>query len=68
MKSKQNFQSAYEVLQHNAQLLQQNQQPNIDELMQIVSESISAYQVCQSRIFEVEQALQQAFKQQALDN
>ncbi|WP_019518855.1 exodeoxyribonuclease VII small subunit [Faucicola boevrei] len=63
MQTNQDFQSAYDVLQHNAKLLQQTQQPNIDELMQIVSESISAYQVCQTRIDAIEKALQQAFEQ-----
>ena len=43
------FKTAYELLKHNAQTLQQSQEPNIDELMAIVEESIQAYKVCQSR-------------------
>ena len=50
-----------DILQNNAQALQNSQQPNIDELMAVVEESIAAYKVCQSRIDAVEQALTQAF-------
>lgn len=55
------FQSAYQLLKANAQQLQSSQQPNIDELMTIVEQSISAYKVCQARIDAVERALNQAF-------
>lgn len=55
------FQSAYQLLKANAQQLQSSQQPNIDELMAIVEQSISAYKVCQTRIDAVERALNQAF-------
>ena len=58
------FKTAYDVLQKNAQTLQHAQEPNIDELMTIVEESINAYKVCQNRIEAVEQALNQAFEQQ----
>ena len=56
------FKSAYDVLKNNAQLLQQSQEPNIDELMTIVEQSIDAYKICQSRIDAVESSLNQAFK------
>ena len=55
------FQSAYQLLKANAQQLQSSQQPNIDELMTIVEQSIAAYKVCQTRIDAVERALNQAF-------
>ena len=55
------FQSAYQLLKANAQQLQSSQQPNIDELMAIVEQSIAAYKVCQTRIDAVERALNQAF-------
>lgn len=57
----QDFKTAYDILQKNAQTLQNSQEPNIDELMSIVEESITAYKVCQIRIDAVEQALNQAF-------
>lgn len=59
----QDFKTAYQILQNNVKLLEQSDEPNIDELMQIVEESINAYKVCQSRITAVEMALQQAFEQ-----
>lgn len=58
----QDFKTAYNVLQKNAQTLQNSQEPNIDELMNIVEESINAYKVCQSRIDAVEASLNQAFE------
>lgn len=63
MTSPQDFKTAYQILQNNVQTLEQTTEPNIDELMQIVEESIHAYKVCQSRITAVETALQQAFEQ-----
>lgn len=60
----QDFKTAYDILQNNAQTLQNSQEPNIDELMAIVEQSISAYKVCQTRIEAVEQALNQAFESQ----
>lgn len=61
MTTPQDFKTAYQILQNNVKLLEQSDEPNIDELMQIVEESINAYKVCQSRIVAVENALQQAF-------
>ncbi len=55
------FKTAYDILQNNAQALQNSQQPNIDELMAVVAQPIAAYKVCQSRMDAVEQALTQAF-------
>lgn len=58
------FKTAYEVLKTNAQTLQNSTDPNIDELMAIVEQSIAAYKICQSRIDAVESALNQAFEPQ----
>lgn len=58
----QDFKTAYDILQNNAQTLQNSQEPNIDELMAIVEQSISAYKVCQTRIEAVEKSLNQAFE------
>lgn len=60
----QDFKTAYDILQSNAQTLQNSQEPNIDELMAIVEQSISAYKVCQTRIEAVEKSLNQAFESQ----
>lgn len=55
------FKAAYEVLKNNASLLQQQTEPDIDNLMTTVEESIAAYKVCQARIDAVQQALDAAF-------
>jgi exodeoxyribonuclease VII small subunit len=56
MKAK-TFRDAYGVLQRHAQTLREQDQPNIDDLLAIVTESAAAYKVCQDRIAAVEQAL-----------
>lgn len=55
------FKTAYDILQNNAQILQNSEEPNIDTLMDIVAESVTAYKACQTRIEAVEKALEQAF-------
>lgn len=55
------YQDAYHTLKKNAELLQQSEHIDIDALMEIVQESISAFKVCQSRIDAVEKALADAF-------
>ena len=54
------FRAAYGVLQEHAQTLRQQKEPNIDELLSIVTESVAAYKVCKERIDAVEKALQEA--------
>ncbi|WP_296650849.1 exodeoxyribonuclease VII small subunit [Rhodoferax sp.] len=54
------FKDAYGVLQKNAQKLRDQQEPNIDELLTIVTQSVDAYKVCQERIDAVEKALEHA--------
>ena len=54
------FKQAYGVLQQHAQTLRNQQEPNIDDLLTIVTESVQAYKVCQQRIEAVEKALKKA--------
>lgn len=54
------FREAYGVLQQHAQTLRNQSEPNIDDLLTIVTESVSAYKVCKQRIDAVEQALKTA--------
>ncbi|CAN5190059.1 hypothetical protein BH10PSE16_BH10PSE16_38990 [soil metagenome] len=54
------FKQAYGVLQQHAQTLRDQREPNIDDLLTIVTESVQAYKVCQQRIEAVERALEKA--------
>jgi len=54
------FKASYGVLQQHAQTLRDQQEPNIDDLLTIVTESVGAYKVCQARIDAVEKALEKA--------
>jgi exodeoxyribonuclease VII small subunit len=54
------FRDAYGVLQRHAETLRNQQEPNIDDLLNIVTESVGAYKVCKDRIDAVEKALEQA--------
>ena len=54
------FKEAYGTLQRHAQTLRDQQEPNIDDLLNIVTESVAAYKVCQTRIDAVEKALEKA--------
>lgn len=54
------FKEAYGVLQQHAQTLRNQQEPNIDDLLTIVTESVAAYKTCQQRIEAVEKALEKA--------
>lgn len=55
-----NFKEAYGVLSRHAQALRDQQEPNIDDLLSIVTESVDAYKVCKQRIDAVEAALERA--------
>ena len=59
--AEQTFQQAYAVLRAHAETLRAQQEPNIDDLLTIVTESVEAYKTCQVRIDAVEKALEQAF-------
>lgn len=54
------FKEAYGVLQQHAETLRDQQEPNIDDLLNIVTESVGAYKVCKERIDAVEKALEKA--------
>ncbi|WP_370587749.1 exodeoxyribonuclease VII small subunit [Psychrobacter sp. JCM 18901] len=52
------------MLKTNAAELQQQDEPDIDNLMTTVEESIAAYRVCETRINAVQQALDAAFAEE----
>lgn len=54
------FREAYGTLAQHAQTLREQHEPNIDDLLDIVTESVAAYKVCQTRIDAVEKALEKA--------
>ena len=56
------FKEAWGVLQRHAQSLRTQNEPNIDDLLGIVTESVAAYKVCQSRVEAVEKALEAALQ------
>lgn len=56
------FKEGYEILKKNAELLESQEEPDIDNLMKIVEESMSAYKTCKSRVDAVQQALNETFK------
>jgi exodeoxyribonuclease VII small subunit len=62
----QTFKEAYGVLSGHAQALREQQEPNIDQLLNIVTESVAAYKVCKERIDAVETALMQALADPAV--
>ncbi|MDS7968835.1 exodeoxyribonuclease VII [Acinetobacter sp. V117_2] len=57
------FKEGHAILKRNAELLDSQESPDIDNLMKIVEESISAYKACKSRIEAVQQALDETFKE-----
>ncbi|MBS7325788.1 MAG: exodeoxyribonuclease VII small subunit [Thiopseudomonas sp.] len=54
------FKQAYHTLQQHAETLRNQQEPNIDDLLTLVTESVTAYNVCKERIDAVEKAMEQA--------
>ncbi|MBJ8505691.1 exodeoxyribonuclease VII small subunit [Acinetobacter seifertii] len=57
------FKDGHDILKKNAELLESQESPDIDNLMKLVEESISAYKACKSRIEAVQQALDETFKE-----
>ena len=55
------FKQAFAILKQNAERLEEQQEPDIDQLMAIVEESMKAYKVCKQRIKVVQEALTQTF-------
>ena len=62
------FKQAYGVLQQHAETLRNQQEPNIDDLLTIVTESVAAFNVCKERIDAVEKALEQALSGAGVSN
>ena len=60
MNAPSNFQEAYGTLQRHAETLRNQREPDLDNLLKVVTESVSAYQVCKARIDAVEKALEEA--------
>ena len=60
------FKEAYGVLSQHAQTLRVQQEPNIDDLLSVVTESVAAYKVCKERIDAVEAALARALGEPAV--
>jgi exodeoxyribonuclease VII small subunit len=56
------FKEAWGVLQRHAQTLRAQGEPNIDDLLAIVTESVAAYKVCQARVDAVDKALEAALQ------
>lgn len=61
------FREAYGVLQRHAQTLRNQDEPNIDDLLTIVTESVNAFKVCKQRIEAVEAALKTALDGAGVD-
>lgn len=59
------FKKAYGTLQAHAETLRNQQEPNIDDLLEIVKQSLHAYNTCKGRIDEVEAAMEQALNDTA---
>ena len=57
------FKKGYEILKKNAEFLESQEEPDIDNLMAIVEESMTAYKACKLRIDAVQQALNNTFKE-----
>jgi exodeoxyribonuclease VII small subunit len=55
------FKEGYEILKRNAELLESHEEPDIDNLMKIVEESMNAYKACKSRVDAVQEALNKTF-------
>lgn len=60
------FKEAYAVLSGHAQTLRSQQEPNIDDLLSMVTESVEAYKICKQRIDAVDKALEKALADPAL--
>ncbi|RYY77791.1 MAG: exodeoxyribonuclease VII small subunit [Moraxellaceae bacterium] len=56
------FKQAFALLKQNAERLEDQQEPDLDQLMLIVEESMQAYKVCKQRIKAVQDALSQTFE------
>ena len=57
------FKQGYNILKRNAELLESQEEPDIDNLMQIIEESMDAFKACKSRVDSVQHALNETFKE-----
>lgn len=57
------FKEGYELLKKNAALLEDQDEPDIDNLMKIVEESMSAYKACKTRVDAIQKALNDTFNE-----
>ena len=57
------FKQGYNILKRNAELLESQEEPDIDNLMQIIEESMDAFKACKSRVDSVQQALNETYKE-----
>ncbi|XID75782.1 exodeoxyribonuclease VII small subunit [Alkanindiges sp. WGS2144] len=57
-----NFKQAFDTLKQNAATLEEQQEPDIDQLMVLIEESMQAYKICKQRIEAVQQALNRTFE------
>jgi exodeoxyribonuclease VII small subunit len=55
------FKEAFSILKRNAEKLDNQTEPDIDQLMAIVQESMQAYKTAKSRIDAVQDALKATF-------
>lgn len=63
IKKELSFKNGYDILKKNAERLESQEEPDIDNLMKIVEESMTAYKACKSRIDAVQKALNETFKE-----
>ncbi|MCK7501537.1 MAG: hypothetical protein MZW92_74545 [Comamonadaceae bacterium] len=61
------FKEAYDTLQRHAETLRNQREPDLDNLLTIVTESVGAFQVCKARIDAVEKALEEALSGAGVD-
>jgi exodeoxyribonuclease VII small subunit len=54
------FKEGYELLKKNASFIESREEPDIDNLMKIVEESMTAYKAC---VDAVQQVLNETFKE-----
>ena len=56
------FKDAFATLKSNAQKLEDQTEPDIDHLLEVVEQSTAAYKICKGRIDAVEKALLLTFE------
>ena len=56
------FKEAFATLKANAQKLEDQTEPDIDHLLEVVEQSTAAYKICKARIDAVEKALMLTFE------